>query len=38
MRQWNPAAASYVEVGKRLSHLRYALDLTQRDLAKQLSI
>jgi transcriptional regulator with XRE-family HTH domain len=44
MLQWDPAASSYsdacryVSVGRRLSHLRHALGLTQRQLAANLNI
>jgi transcriptional regulator with XRE-family HTH domain len=44
MLQWDPDASSYsdacrhVAVGRRLSHLRHALGLTQRQLAARLNI
>ena len=44
MLQWDPAASSYseacryVSVGRRLSTLRHALGLTQRQLAANLNI
>jgi transcriptional regulator with XRE-family HTH domain len=44
MLQWDPDASSFlnacrdVAVGRRLSHLRHALGLTQRQLAEILSI
>ena len=38
MPQWDPQASSYVAVGQRLSRLRRALGLTQRQLADQLNI
>src|SRR4051794_6407010 len=38
MPQWDPKASTYLVIGQRLSHLRHALGLTQRQLADQLNI
>jgi transcriptional regulator with XRE-family HTH domain len=38
MPQWDRQASSYVAVGQRLSRLRHALELTQRQLADILDI
>jgi transcriptional regulator with XRE-family HTH domain len=38
MPQWDREAASYIATGKRLSHLRGALGLTQRQIAGELNI
>src|SRR3712207_9369701 len=38
MPQWDRDASSYIAVGQRLSLLRRALGLTQRQLADQLTI
>jgi transcriptional regulator with XRE-family HTH domain len=38
MPHWDRQASSYVAIGRRLSHLRHALELTQRQLADFLDI
>jgi transcriptional regulator with XRE-family HTH domain len=38
MPHWDRQASSYFAIGRRLSHLRHALELTQRQLADFLDI